>query len=271
MTKKKIIGIVGCGSIGSALALKADESMSDRVSALVLFDKDAPKALELASAVERSETAGSASRVAEISDIVVEAAHPDAAPGVLDLAVKAGKDAMILSIGGLIGHERLLAAASSAGITVIMPSGAVAGIDAVKAAKIAGISSVTLTTRKSPASLEGAPYIRDKGIDIGSIKGETLIFEGSALEAVAAFPRNINVSALLSIAGMGPEQTKVRIVTSPEYSRNTHEIRVQSAAGKFTFITENVPFPSNPKTSHLAALSAIAALEEYLSGIHIGT
>jgi aspartate dehydrogenase len=157
------------------------------------------------------------------------------------------------------------------GVTVILPSGAIAGIDAVKAAKIAGIDSVTLTTSKPPYSLKGAPYLEEKGIDLDSIEKETVIFEGSALQAVKAFPKNINVSALLSIAGSGFGDTKVRIITSPEYNRNIHEIRLESKAGTFTFRAENVPFPSNPKTSYLAALSAMAALGEYLSGIRIGT
>ncbi|MFQ5952709.1 MAG: aspartate dehydrogenase domain-containing protein, partial [Candidatus Omnitrophota bacterium] len=135
----------------------------------------------------------------------------------------------------------------------------------------AGIESVTITTRKPPKSIKGAPYLSENNIDVEGIKEETVIFEGNALDAIKGFPKNINVSALLSIAGIGPEKTRVKIVVSPEYTRNTHEIEVKSKAGTIKTRTENVPSPDNPKTSYLAALAAIASLRGYFDSIKIGT
>ncbi len=271
MKKKKAVSVVGCGAIGSALAKRVDAVMSESVSALMLYDVDINRSRKLASMVRGARIAESSREAVAMSDITVEAACPGAAVEVLGLAVENKKDVMILSIGGLLEREGLMGSALKAGITVILPSGAVGGIDALKAARIAGIDSVTLTTRKSPASLKGAPYLEKNGIDLDSLKGETVIFEGTVTQAVKAFPKNINVSALLSIAGAGVEKTGVKIISSPEYDKNIHEVRVESKAGTFTFRTENVPFPSNPKTSYLAALSAMTALEEYLSLTRIGT
>lgn len=271
MNKKKVLGIIGCGAIGSALTERAAEKMQSWVSGIVLYDRDIEKAEVLASKLKKVSIAGSMKDAVLASDLIVEAAHPEVARELLKMALEKRKDIMILSIGGLLGREELLDEAVKAGITVILPSGAVGGIDAIKAARIAGIDLVTLTTRKSPASLKGAPYLEENNIDIMSIKKETLVFEGSVSLAVKGFPKNINVSALLSMAGIGPEKTKVKIISSPEYDKNIHEICVQSKAGTFTFRAENVPFPLNPKTSYLAALSAMTALEEFLSRSRVGT
>ncbi|MFC1644212.1 aspartate dehydrogenase, partial [Candidatus Omnitrophota bacterium] len=205
------------------------------------------------------------------SDLVIEAACGEIVPDVVKAALDKGKDVIVMSIGGLLGSEDLLEAARKKGVKVILPSGAIAGIDAVKAAKTAGIESVTLTTRKPPKSLKGAPYLSEKNIDVDTLTGETVIFEGSATEAIKGFPKNVNVSALLSIAGIGAEKTRVRIVVSPEYTRNTHEIEVKGSAGILTMRTENVPSPDNPKTSYLAALAAVASLREYFDTVRIGT
>ncbi|MFA6635994.1 MAG: aspartate dehydrogenase [Candidatus Omnitrophota bacterium] len=269
--KAKVLSVIGCGAIGTALVERVGEKMFGMISKVVIYDTDAERSRSLQIKMKKTAIAGSLHEAVEMADIVVEAASPEAAREVLRLAPPLKKDVMILSVGGIVGREKLLDEAAKAGITVILPSGAIAGVDALKAARIAGIDSVTLTTMKPPASLKGAPYIAEKGIDIDAIDRETVIFEGTVSDAVRAFPKNINVSAVLSLAGIGPERTKVRIISSPEYLRNIHEIRVESKAGTFTFRTENVPFPSNPKTSYLAALSAITALEEYFSPVRIGT
>lgn len=271
MTRQRRVAIIGCGAIGSAIGLWIKDNALKWVSAVTLYDADVNRSKELSSKLAFAKIAPNSKSAAMESDILIEAAQQTAAVEVIKLGIDMKKDVMILSIGGLLGKEVLLENASQAGITVILPSGAIGGVDAVKAALIGGIDSVSLTTRKSPASLKDAPYLREKGIDIDSIKGETVVFEGSANEAVKGFPKNVNVSALLSIAGLGSRDTNVRIISAPEYNKNIHEICVKSKAGNFTFRTENLPFPSNPKTSYLAALSAMAALKEYLSGIHIGT
>lgn len=268
---KKTIGIIGCGAIGSALAEYADKNLSLEIDKIILCDIDTSKAKELKEKLKFVSISEKIENVIKEADLIIEAVSPVIAPEVMKLAIKEGKDVMIMSIGGLLGNEELLSEARDKGTKVLLPSGAIAGIDAVKAAKNSEIESVTLTTHKAPKSIKGAPYFENNKIDLDNIKEETVIFEGNALQAVKGFPKNVNVSALLSLAGVGPEKTKVIIKVSPEYTRNIHQIEVKSSAGNFTMRTENVPSPSNPKTSYLAALAAIASLKGYFDSVRIGT
>lgn len=268
---KKTIAIVGCGVIGSALAQEAAKGLKDNVSGIVLWDIDRSKTSYVAERCPGAIQASGMDDAIKKADLVIEAANPQTAAEVLIMAVAAHKDVMIMSVGGVLGNEHLLTAAEQAGVRVIIPSGAIAGIDAIKAARIAGIESATLTTRKSPKSLKGAPYLAQNGIDMDKITGETVIFEGTAADAVKGFPKNINVSALLSLAGIGAQKTKVRIVASPEYTRNIHEIEVKGKAGTIFTRTENVPSPDNPGTSYLAVLAAATALREYFQTVRIGS
>lgn len=204
-------------------------------------------------------------------DFVVEAASAKISSDILKKCIKGNKDCLVMSVGGLLGNEKLLDSARLKGVKVYIPSGAICGIDGLKAASIGRIDTVVLTTRKPPRGLEGAPYLKEKNIDIGRIKEETVIFEGTASEAMAGFPKNINVSAVLSLAGIGASKTLVRIVTSPDYKGNTHEVEVSGEFGRIITKSENLPSKTNPKTSALAVMSAIAALEGALSSVRIGT
>ena len=269
--KKKIVGIIGCGVIGSKLAGYITENLEQFISRVVICDMDASKAGALKEDLVNAEIGENISDAINVSDLIIEAASPGIVPDLVREAIDAGKDVMVMSIGGFLGNEQLIDDAREKGIRLILPSGAISGIDAIKASKEAGIKEVMITTRKAPRSIKGAPYLVEKGIDVDVIKSEEVIFEGSALEAVKGFPKNVNVAALLSITGIGPERTKVRIVVSPEYTRNSHEIKVESEAGSITTLTENVPSPDNPKTSYLAVLAAIASLKGYFDTVRIGT
>lgn len=207
-------------------------------------------------------------------DLVVESASQSAVSFIVPQALEAGCDVMILSVGALADkelREKLFELARKNNCKLYFPSGAVVGIDGLNSASSAGISSVTLTTRKPPSGLAGAPHIAALGIDLGKIEKETLLFEGPASEAVKAFPANVNVAATISLAGIGFEKTMVRVIADPSLSRNVHEIAVEGEFGKFTTRVENRPSPENPKTSYLAALSAISTLKKVLNPVQIGT
>jgi len=153
----------------------------------------------------------------------------------------------------------------------LVPSGAVAGIDSLKAARFAKISSVTLTTRKPICGFKGNEYLQRRKIDLTKIKKETVLFAGSVQDAVRYFPQNINVAAVLALASGNPKKLRIRILTSPEFTRNSHEIDIQGDFGRIVTRTENTVCPDNPKTSYLAVLSAIAALENFCKGTGVGT
>ncbi len=273
-TKKVIkVGIVGCGAIGSYIALKLQNkdfcksftvigvSDSNKVSAEILRKKLKPivRVYDLVDLISES-------------DLVIEAASMKISFEVAKLACLAGKDALIMSVGGLIDKMEILEVlCKNNNCHIHIPSGAICGLDGLKAAKIGRITGVRLTTRKPPRGLVGAPYLAIKKIDVTKIKKETLIFEGNAKVAVKYFPQNINVAAILSMCGVGSSKTIVRIVTSPIYTKNTHEVEVEGDFGKFMATTINEPSKENPKTSALAMLSAIAKLKDMTSFVKIGT
>ncbi|MBN1405502.1 MAG: aspartate dehydrogenase [Candidatus Omnitrophica bacterium] len=264
------IGIIGCGAIGSKLARVIDKDLSDKVIVSGICDSDKQKAIALQKEIKSKPDILDIDALIKKSDFVIEAASAKSSADILKKAVFAKKDIMLMSIGGLLGNEELLNKANEEHIRVYLPSGAICGIDGVKAASQAKIKSARLITRKPPKGLKGAPYIVEKNIDLDGIKEETIIFNGTASEAVKAFPANINVSAILSLAGIGAKETRVTIIAVPGAEVNSHEIEVAGDFGKLTTKTENVSCPDNPKTSYLAVLSAIATLKQILSSVKIG-
>ncbi len=266
------IGILGCGAIGTALAKHTDKS--ERFELSYLLDNDMEKCESLLRSLRKS-SPQCVLRVADMQGvgIIVEAASQECvrerASNVLDIA-----DLMVMSVGAFSDKELLLSLSKKAeenGKKIYVPSGAIAGLDGIKAAFISGADYVKLTTRKQPKSFAGAPGIEKLGISLGSIRKPTVIFEGTARQASELFPKNINVSMALSLAGIGPDKTKVRIVADPFTEANVHEVTAEGPFGKMTTTVENKPSPGNRKTSYLAALSAIATLKGIADNVKIGT
>ncbi len=264
------VGIIGCGAIGRALG-QAINSRIPEIDLVALADIDKEKARKLAENLLSRPQALSSGELINRVDLVVECAASSASAAIVKDALARSKDILVMSVGGLLGKENLLQLAREKNCRIYLPSGALTGLDGVKSAAVGRIDSVTLTTRKPPAGLSGAPYLAREGIDLSSLREEKVIFEGSAEEAVEGFPRNINVAATLSLAGIGVAKTRVRIIADPKISRNIHEIEVEGEFGRLISRTENLPSPSNPKTSLLAIFSAIATLKSLASPVRIGT
>lgn len=264
---KKTVGIIGCGNIGQKIAGYINKDLSNYVSKLFVWDVDKLREKN----IKNASRAKSLVKLVKSSDLVIECAAPPIVKEVLALAIKNKKDAIVLSIGGLLDNPGLLARARKNGTRIILPSGAISGIDALKAAKLAGIKSVTITTKKHPKSLKNSMYLRMKGIDTAKFKKDTIVFNDTARAAIKAFPKNVNVSVLLSIAGIGPDKTKVKVIVCPKLKKNVHEIEIKSKACDIFTRVENLPSPDNPGTSYLAILSAITSLREYFDTIRIGT
>jgi len=269
----KKIGIVGCGTIGSFIAKTLDKELKALATIVALCDIDNARAEDLCGSLSSKPPVVSLSSLIDKSDIVVEAASGSFSFDLAKQALLNKKDVLVMSIGGLLGKsEDLFEIARKNKAKIILPSGAICGLDGIKSAGTGIVKKVTLTTRKPPKGLMGAPYIIANKIDLDAITDDYIIFEGTAQEAVKAFPKNINVSALLSIAGIGAERTIVKIVTSPKYTVNSHEVEAEGNFGRLITRTENVPSPQNPKTSFLAPLSAVATLKQYLDDcVKIGT
>lgn len=265
------VGLIGCGAIGTELAKACQDRLRNKINLAAVCDSDEKKALGLSKSLKGKISVLKLDDIIRKTDFVIEAASASISAEVLKRCIKAKTDCMIMSVGGLLGNEDLLELARKKGVDVHMPSGAVCGIDGLKAACMGRVDSVRLTTKKPPKGLQGAPYLKQKNIDILDIKKETVIFEGSADEAVRAFPQNINVSATLSLAGIGAKKTVVRILTSPSYTSNTHEVEISGDFGMIRTRTDNMPAKANPKTSMLAILSAVATLRGITRSVRVGT
>ena len=272
MAHKLRIGLIGAGAIGSVIAKACDRgALAEAVELIGVCDLDTDRRDALLAELQGDVSALDLETLCETADLVIEAAGKAAAPVIARAAFAGGADVMLMSVSALLLEPSLLDEARNAGRKVLVPTGAIAGLDAVRAAAIAGLDEVTLTTTKPPKGLQGAPYFETHPMDLDAMTEPTTVFEGNALEAVAGFPANVNVAAALSLAGIGPERTKVRIVVDPRDPRNRHKIEAVGASGRLTMEVENVPSPENPKTSYLAALSALALLQKLSAPLAVGS
>jgi aspartate dehydrogenase len=262
---KKNVGLIGCGAIGTHLALALESGRIANASLVALFDILGSNAERLKSKLKSSpEVYPDFERfIASSADIIVEAASQDAVRKFGRSIIDSNKDLMVMSVGALADtaflSELLKLAAKKGCCKIYVPTGAIAGIDAVRSIRHL-LDYITLTTTKSPNALAGAPFFDTSKIRLDTITKLTPIYEGSAAEAVKMFPANINVAAVLSLAGLGVDKTKVRIVVDPKATTNKHEIVASGTFGDLKITVNNVPIPGNPKTSFLAVLSAIECL-----------
>jgi aspartate dehydrogenase len=207
-------------------------------------------------------------------DVVVEAASHDAVRQFCEPLLKKGIAVIVLSGGALCddglrsGLER---AAHASGALLYVPSGGIAGLDALKAACVAGVDDVRITVMKPPAAWKNIAYVDELGIDVESLTNALTIYDGTARGGVPLFPANVNIAAVLSMAGIGFDRTRLKVVADPALKHNTHVIEIRGKTGNISIKVENVPAPDNPKTAWLACYSALAALKLAKSPIRYGT
>jgi len=265
------IAIVGCGSIGSELAKAADEMAE--VKRVYLMDQNGKAAELLASKLKKTVAVRSIEAELYHCDLVIEAASQAAAKEFIPKVVGRGVDIMIMSVGALVDDDyrnSVYETARNAGARILVPSGAVCGTDGLSSASIGPIKEVELITTKNPESLASVKYLEEKGIDISKMDRPTVIYKGTAREAVQIFPKNVNVAAAISIMGIGFDKTNVTIIADPGTNSNSHQLTVKGEFGEMVSITKNVPSPSNPSSSYLAALSAISALKRIIRNEWVG-
>lgn len=206
-------------------------------------------------------------------DVLLEAASHDAVREHLVRFLKDGISVIVLSAGALTNDQLRRdaeQAAEESGAVLSVPSGGIGGLDALKSACGAGVDEVSIQVAKPPAAWKGIPYVEALGVDLGGLKAPHTLFEGSARDGVPHFPQNVNIAAVLSLAGVGLDQTRLKVVADPALTLNTHTIRVSGRTGRFTVVLENVPTPENPKTSWLACCSALSALRSIAANVRYG-
>jgi len=270
-------GLLGCGAIGRNIAQAIDRGEAGETELTVVYDVIQQVAEDLAGGLSRKPLV--ARSVSDVStnpqvNLVIEAANQMVVREHIPEVLRNRKNLLIMSVGAFSDENLFLQVTSLAkqnGVRVYIPSGAIAGLDALKAAAAAGLDEVSITTTKPPQGLKEAPYVIQKKINLENIKERTLIYDGTAAEAAPLFPANVNVALALSLAGLGPVKTKARVIADPNTTKNTHEIFAKGHFGTLTVKIENVPFPTNPKTSWLAALSAIRKIREITETVSLGT
>lgn len=266
------VGVVGCGAIGSRISRAVVKELKSYCQLTGIYDIDVNKTEVLAKQLSsRKIIQPSLNALIKNSDLVVEAVNSEETRRIVEQVLKSGKHILVMSVGKLLSAEQIFKLARKNHCSILIPSGAVAGLDAVKAASRATIKKIKLITRKPLKGFYNNPYLKEKGIFLDQIKKETTIFEGSVFDAVRIFPQNINVAATVALACEAPRKLRVKIMTSPEYKRNSHEIQVSGDFGHMTTHTENVTCPDNPKTSYLAVLSAIQTLRQFCLQTFVGT
>ena len=211
---------------------------------------------------------------AQRPDIVIEAASHEAVRTYVAPLLACSIAVIVLSGGALCDdalRASLEAAANESGSLLYVPSGGIGGLDALKAACLAGVEAVTIAVTKPPAAWKGIPYVENLGVDLDGLRAPRVLFDGTAREGVPHFPANVNIAAVLALAGIGFDRTRLKVVADPALTYNTHFIEVHGASGHISVKLENVPAPDNPKTAWLACYSALAAFRAVKSRVRYGT
>ncbi len=257
----KRIGLIGCGAIGSLIAKAIDEGVVKAELAYV-YDINSDIALKLVGKLKKKPRVsnGIEEMLKDKSvEIIIETASDEAVVKYLKQIVEAGKEVLVMSIGGLLSPETRRIYEENIG-RIHVPAGAIAGLDAIQAISLVGVDRVVLTTRKPPEALAYSRYFKEQGIDLEKIREPTLVYEGPVEDALKHFPKSVNVAAALAL--YSKSGVLVRIIADPTRENIVHEIEVESKVSNLRILVENVPHPDNPRTSYLAALSCIQKLRE---------
>jgi aspartate dehydrogenase len=263
------VGLAGLGAVGLEVARRLDAGIPGLVLTAVAV-RDADKARRSLPRIGNGIALEPAEKLAETCDLVVECLPPALFRTIATSVIDRGKLFMPLSVGQLLEHWDLVTRAKETGARILVPTGALIGLDAVRAAAEGTIHSVTMVTRKPPAGLEGAPYLVERGITLKGLNTARKVFDGSARDGARGFPANVNVAAALSLAGIGPDRTKLEIWADPAIDRNTHRIEVDADTARFSMSIEGIP-SANPRTGRIVPLSTVAALRALVTELKVGT
>ncbi|MDE2229869.1 MAG: aspartate dehydrogenase [Alphaproteobacteria bacterium] len=267
--KSLTVGIAGLGAIGLEVAKRLAKGIPGlKLAAVSARDRKAAAARLKEAGIKASVVP--LPELARRAEIVVECLPATEFRAIAEAAIAKRRILVVLSAGALLANFDLVERARKRDARIVVPTGALIGLDAVRAAAEGEIRSVRMVTRKPPAALEGAPYLVARGISLVGLSAPRKLFEGSARDGAAGFPANVNVAAALSLAGIGPDRTTLEIWADPSLTRNTHAIDVDADSARFSMRIENVP-SENPKTGRITALSVVACLKSLVAPLRIGS
>ncbi len=265
----KTVALAGLGAIGLPLARALDQGI-EGLKLIMVATRDPIKGRARLAGFQAPPRLVDCAALAG-ADIVIEATPAALFEQVAVPAIENGRIFIPASVGALLPRMHLVKRAAETGARIVVPTGALLGLDAVRAAAEGRIDSVTIETRKPPAGLAGAPYLEKHGIDVMDIDRPLRVFAGNAMDAAAGFPANVNVAAALALAGIGPLRTRVEIWADPGLTRNVHIIRVEASSARFEMRIENVPSDDNPRTGQITPLSMLACLRGLVSPLKVGS
>ena len=263
------IAIAGLGAIGTKVMEALDAGIPGCALAAVAA-RDLARARTRVAQLRQPVPVVALHALEPLADMVVECAPAHLLPELATPFLRAGKTVVVLSASALLSHPALIDLARQNGGQVVVPTGALLGLDAITAAIEGAIHSVTMVTRKPVRGLVGAPYLVANDIRIEDIDAPVCVFRGTPRDAAVGFPANLNVAVALSLAGIGPDRTTLEIWADPSLTRNTHSVVVESDAARLTMTIENIP-SDNPKTGRITALSVIAWLRKLRAPLRVGT
>jgi aspartate dehydrogenase len=265
------IAIAGFGTIGREVARRLDRGDVPGLVLTAVAARDREKAERNAAALASPPKVVAIAELPAHADVVVECAPSRHFGEVARATLEAGRTLVPLSVGALLDHIDLVEVARAKGGRILVPTGALLGLDAVRAVSEGTVHSVEIVTRKPPAGLAGAPLVVQRGIDVTALREPLLLFEGSAREAIKGFPANVNVAVALSLAGIGADRTRIQIWADPGVRHNKHTIQVRSDTSDLTMTVENTPTTENPATGKVVAPSVIALLRRLTAPMVVGT
>jgi len=264
------VAIGSVGTVGLAVARRLDQGIQG-LTLTAVSARDAARAAQKMQDFNSPAPVLPLNELAYAADVVIECAPAAVFLQVAEPAIRAGRIFMPISVGALLSNWHLIELTGTHAARIIVPTGALLGLDAVRAAAEGHIEHVRMVTRKPPASLAGSPFLEANGIDLNGLDRPLRVFSGSAREGAQGFPANVNVAAALGLAGIGVDRTQLEIWADPTVSRNTHTILVDSDSTRLELKIENVPTEENPRTGRIVAQSVVAALRRLVDPVVIGT
>ncbi|PWE33048.1 putative aspartate dehydrogenase [Maritimibacter sp. 55A14] len=264
------VGVAGTGAIGFAVMAALDAGGIAGCRLVAFAASSSGRGGEINAKLTHPVPIRALADLAQDCDLVVECLPPDLFAQIAKPTLEAGRVLVVLSASQILERADLIVLARRTGGRIVVPSGAILGLDALRAVREGTIASVRIVTRKPVAGLVRAPFVRRSGIELEGISEPVRILEGSVSEVAREFPANVNVAAAVSLAGIGPEETRMEIWADPALTRNRHELRVVSDSSDFTVTIENRPSPENPATSQITAQSVIAYLRGLGSPLQVG-
>ncbi len=272
------VGIAGLGTVGLPVARWLDGNAggnapgnSDTLVLAAVSAANEKRAAERVAEFKAPVPVVGLGGLAECADVIVECAPPELFTEIAEPAIQAGRVLIPLSVTSLLERMDLVALAGETGARIVVPTGALLGLDALRAAALGTVHSVTMVTRKPPQALKKVKYVAELGVDLDRLEAPLKLYEGSVADAAAKFPANVNVAVALGLAGIGPDKTQFEIWADPTVTRNTHTIKVEADSARFEMTIGVVPTEENPATGKLVHLSVIETLRGLVATFRVGT